>query len=86
VNAHGIVIRAWREREGHWLATAEAVPEGIARAAVAGGDLPGTAAARAAQCGRPWPVETALGSTEADATTEALRRLLARGLEPTRGA
>lgn len=80
---HGLVVRTWREPDGRWFASAEAVPEGVARAAVAGGELPDTAAARAAQAGQGWAVEPAVGDTEAEPVLEAVRRVLARGLEPT---
>jgi len=78
---HGLVVRTWQD-EGHWYAVAEAVPEGVARAAVAGGELPGTAQARAEQGAGRWPLESASGATEPAAVLEAVRRLLARGLEP----
>lgn len=79
---HGIVVRTWREPDGRWFASAEAVPEGIARAAVAGGELPDTASARAARAGRGWAVEAGGGDTEPAAVLEAVRRVLARGLDP----
>lgn len=75
---HGMVVRSWCEPDGRWVAAAEAVPEGVARAAVARGDLPDTNAARAAQAGDSWPVETAIADDEATAVLEAVRRLLAR--------
>lgn len=80
---HGIVVRTWREPGGRWFASAEAVPEGVARAAVAGGELPGTAAGRAAHADRRWAVESAAGDAEDEAVLEVVRRVLARGLEPT---
>jgi hypothetical protein len=77
---HGIVVRTWRD-EGRWYAVAEAIPEPLARAAVAGGDLPDTAKARARSV-VAWPLESATAATESEAVLEAVRRLLARGLEP----
>ena len=82
MSAHGLVVRTWREPDGRWIATAEAVPVALARAPVAGGELPDTKAARAARQARPWPVESTLADTEDAAVCEAVRRLLARGLEP----
>ncbi len=76
---HGIVVRTWRA-EGRWVAAAEALPEPLARAAVARGDLPDTAAARAVA--ERWPMESASSTTEAQAVLEAVRRLLERGLDP----
>ena len=82
MNDHGLVVRTWREPDGRWVATAEAVPAALARATVAGGELPDTRAARAARQARSWPVESSLANTEGAAVNEAVRRLLARGLEP----
>lgn len=78
MKGHGLVVRTSLEPDGQWLAVAETVPVGVARAAVAGGDLPETEAARAEQRKGPWPVETALAGTELAAVLEAVRRLLSR--------
>jgi hypothetical protein len=80
---HGIVVRTWREPDGRWFATAEAIDAGLARATVAGGELPGTPDARARQATKTWPAESAMADSEASAVLEAVRRLLDRGLGPT---
>lgn len=83
---HGIVIRTFAGEPGaRWFAVAEAVPEGIAGAAVAGGELPDTRLALEARRRAVWPVETVAADTEAEAVLGAVRRLLARGLEPLGG-
>ncbi len=78
MNGHALVVRTSLEADGQWLATAETIPVGIARLAVAGGDLPDTEAARAEQRKGPWPVESALAGTEPAAVLEAVRRLFSR--------
>ena len=80
---HGIVVRTWQD-EGHWYAAAEAVPEPLARMAVAGGELPDTAEALAERRAGSWPLESAIADTEGAAVLEAVRRLLGRGLDPQR--
>jgi predicted ATPase len=77
---HGLAVRTWRDPGGRWYAVADAIPEGVARAAVAGGDLEGSAAAKAERATGSWAAETASGATEAEAVLEAVRLLLARGL------
>lgn len=82
----GIVVRTFTGEPGaRWFAVAEAVPEGIARAAIAGGELPDTAAALEARRRAAWPVETVMADSEAEAVLGAVRRLLARGLRPEEG-
>lgn len=77
----GIVIRTFKGEPGaRWFAVAEAVPEGIARAAVAGGELPDRAAAVEARRLAVWAVETVVADSESEAVLGAVRRLLARGL------
>lgn len=85
--AHGIVVRTQRGDRGAgdlypWYASAEAVPESLAREAVRG-DLPATSAAREERRACTWPVEHAGGETEAEAVLTAVRALLERGLEGT---
>lgn len=81
---HGIIVRTFptfaEESGGSWFAVAEAVPEGIALAAVAGGELPGTAAAVEARRQAVWALETVMADSESEAVLGAVRRLLARGL------
>jgi hypothetical protein len=77
---HGLVVRTSLEPDGRWFASATAVPEAIATAAVAGGDLTSTAAARRNQRQSTWLLETAFGATELEAVTGAIAMLLEQGL------
>jgi hypothetical protein len=82
---HAFIVRTSLEDDGLWAALAEAVPEIIATATVAGGDIPGVEAARRDRPLSLWACECSHGATESEAVTAVVAKLLVRGLDGRRG-